>query len=352
MNSNYKIIKLTTPWKSKFLYNTIDNPNLYLSQTPGGNGIYGDYKFEVNNDISECDYWFIYGGLTLGELKQKVKCPIENIFYITDEVHCNRFYVKKFLDQFPNVVTCRTDIHHRNVINYHELLIWYLHKSYDEIANTTTIEKTKKLCIINSNLVETPLQRTRYELTHKLIGHFKDKIDVFGRGHQTFTDKWDILKNYKYSVAIENTVQYGYFTEKIAECFLTHTYPLYYGCPNIADYFDTRAFTTIDVNDYKTCIRQIEEVIEEDLYEEKAATIQEQKYKYLNQYHLFPGIINLIQLHGNSNTVAKWKTIYTEEYFKRLYWMKRFIQVINNRKISEKYKFNINLYVDGDYANK
>ena len=30
----------------------------------------------------------------------------------------------------------------------------------------------------------------------------------------------------------------GYFTEKIMDCLLTKTIPIYWGCPNIADYFD------------------------------------------------------------------------------------------------------------------
>ena len=28
-------------------------------------------------------------------------------------------------------------------------------------------------------------------------------------------------------------IQPGYFTEKISECYLTHTLPIYFGCPNI-----------------------------------------------------------------------------------------------------------------------
>ena len=42
-----------------------------------------------------------------------------------------------------------------------------------------------------------------------------------------------------FHVALENVRQCNYFTEKLLDCFLTRTVPIYWGCPNIADYFDT-----------------------------------------------------------------------------------------------------------------
>jgi hypothetical protein len=347
-----KIVKVTTPWRTKFLYNTIDKPNMYESQSRHSNCILGNLKFEVNNDVKECDYWFIYGGLTVGDLKMTVKCPTQNIFYITDETHHNRFFVKKFLDQFPSVITCRTDLDHRNILKYHEILIWYLDKTFDELEAIKHLPKTKGIAIINSNLTETPLQRKRYELTHKLIGHFKDRIDVFGRGHQTFKDKWEILKDYKYTIAIENTVQPGYFTEKISECYLTHTFPLYYGCPDINQYYDPESMEILAIDDYKKCIQQIEKILSEDKYEDHLPALIAQKQKYLNEYHFFPALAKLINLHGTDTQIKKKHTIYKEDYFKRLYWLRHFIQLLNNRKILGKYTFYLHLVKEARYANK
>jgi hypothetical protein len=41
-----------------------------------------------------------------------------------------------------------------------------------------------------------------------------------------------------FSIIIENTQQKNYFTEKIVDCFLAKSIPLYWGCPNICDFFD------------------------------------------------------------------------------------------------------------------
>ena len=42
-----------------------------------------------------------------------------------------------------------------------------------------------------------------------------------------------------YSVAVESSSETNYFTEKLIDCLVTKTIPIYWGCPNIADFFDT-----------------------------------------------------------------------------------------------------------------
>ena len=51
------------------------------------------------------------------------------------------------------------------------------------------------------------------------------------------TTKWDGLENYSYSIAIENESLKNYFSEKFTDCILARTIPIYYGCPNISDFF-------------------------------------------------------------------------------------------------------------------
>mgnify|MGYP006087097799 CR=1 FL=1 len=46
------------------------------------------------------------------------------------------------------------------------------------------------------------------------------------------------LRSYSFHIAIENVRREGYFSEKLLDCFLTRTVPIYWGCPNIGEYFD------------------------------------------------------------------------------------------------------------------
>jgi len=43
-----------------------------------------------------------------------------------------------------------------------------------------------------------------------------------------------------FSIAVESSYEKNYFTEKLIDCLLTKTVPIYWGCPNIGDFFDDR----------------------------------------------------------------------------------------------------------------
>ena len=59
-----------------------------------------------------------------------------------------------------------------------------------------------------------------------------------GRGYKPFELKQDGLLAYHYSVVIENVSESDYFTEKLLDCMLCGTLPIYYGPKNIGEYFN------------------------------------------------------------------------------------------------------------------
>lgn len=62
--------------------------------------------------------------------------------------------------------------------------------------------------------------------------------------------KQDTLYPAMFSIIIENTQHRNYFTEKIVDCLLSKSIPLYWGCPNITDYFDGKGIIKFsNVND-------------------------------------------------------------------------------------------------------
>ena len=48
-----------------------------------------------------------------------------------------------------------------------------------------------------------------------------------------------------FHLAIENCRQPGYFTEKLIDCFRTKTVPIYWGCPDIGRFFDTKGIIEV-----------------------------------------------------------------------------------------------------------
>lgn len=61
-----------------------------------------------------------------------------------------------------------------------------------------------------------------------------------------YDDKNVLFSEFQFSLVIENCRQANYFTEKLMDCLLTKTIPIYYGCSNIEKYFDTRGWILLE----------------------------------------------------------------------------------------------------------
>lgn len=93
--------------------------------------------------------------------------------------------------------------------------------------------KTKKGSIIASSKNFTE----GHQLRHQIIKACP-QLDAWGRGIKSFDSKLDPLKDYMYSVVIENISYNYYITEKLIDCLSTGTIPIYWGCPDIGDIFN------------------------------------------------------------------------------------------------------------------
>lgn len=267
-----------------------------LSQTHESSGVWGDCQFFVNTDVGECDYWVVCDGLLRTET---VKCPVDNIIFVTWEPPIIKKYNRNFLNQFGKIITCHEDIKHNFLINEQQGLPWHIGvknkdgvitgngNSYDELKGIKEFNKNKLISVITSDKKFTKGHIKRYEFVEKLKAHFGDRLDVFGRGVRDIEDKWDAIGDYKYHIALENSQCKDYWTEKLSDSFLGGAYPLYYGCPNIHDYFPKESLTVIDIDDVEGTISKIESDIENNKYEKRIDNILEARNMILDKYNLF-----------------------------------------------------------------
>lgn len=103
-------------------------------------------------------------------------------------------------------------------------------------------EKSKLVSIIASEKRMTD----GHNLRHQSIQMFKDKLDVYGRGYNPIDYKLTALKDYAFSLTIENTQKDYYFTEKLIDCFMTGAVPIYWGCKSIGKFFNTDGMIIYD----------------------------------------------------------------------------------------------------------
>tara|TARA_R110001583_G_scaffold41369_6_gene131702 strand:- start:2642 stop:3550 length:909 start_codon:yes stop_codon:yes gene_type:complete len=161
-------------------------------------------------------------------------------------------------------------------------------------------EKTKLISMIYSDKVELPGHQLRHIIAKKFlpdIGY--NKVDFFGTGTENpIKNKSEGCNDYMFQIAIENTQRKDYFADKILDCFITGTVPIYWGCPNIGDYFDKRGILIFD--GYENLQEILESLSEEKYnsmlkYVEKNFEIAKNKYMNFDDY-FFEKIVEHLDL--------------------------------------------------------
>lgn len=80
-------------------------------------------------------------------------------------------------------------------------------------------------------------------LPAKLIGNLKANIDLIYRGKAK--SKQSTIANYKFTLCLENGRYNSYITEKIIDCFVCGTIPLYLGAPDINAYIPSDCYVDL-----------------------------------------------------------------------------------------------------------
>lgn len=115
-------------------------------------------------------------------------------------------------------------------------------------------DKTKVVSMIYSWKQWTEGHKLRHQIANLNI----KGLDLYGSGSKhPIKFKEDGLKQYQYSIVIENSRSKYYYTEKLLDCFAVGTIPIYWGCKNIGDYFDIRGIIQFEK------IEDLEEIFKE-----------------------------------------------------------------------------------------
>ena len=106
--------------------------------------------------------------------------------------------------------------------------------------------KSKLVSAVVSTKAFLPGHKKRLEFVNSI----KDRIDLYGRGIREIPSKLDALRDYMFNIAIENvSCDDNYFSEKIIDCFLTGTVPVYHGCIHIGEFFDERGILSFQTQE-------------------------------------------------------------------------------------------------------
>lgn len=265
-----------------------DYPDL-LRQLPNGGGNWGGIQFTLE-PVDQCDYLIV---LNRPSETFKIHCPPKQVWAIIQEPPCGPF---RLLHQgnstYSRIYTSDTNLWGKRYIHSQPVLPWHVNRSYDFLHHCTIPKKERDLSWITSNIDVLPGHRRRLRFLEKIQGNIE--FDLYGRGFRYIEDKWDGLAPYRYSLAVENFSNSYYWSEKLADCFLAWTMPIYYGCTQISKYFPKESMVCIDIDDPQG-IDKIKDTIASNRWSQNIDAIEHARQLVLESYQLFPFVVQEIR---------------------------------------------------------
>lgn len=278
-----KLVRIAKDW---------DWPDI-LRQTPGGKGIWDGIRF-TTKDVEECDALVVLNN----RMKHDVhaRCPQGRVWALMQEPYARGFteWMVEQHQAFDRVYSNYIPSSDPKYVASQPALPWHVNRSFDELTTCAVPEKTRPLSWIVGNISDLPGHLKRFAFLRDVQAAQGFDIDLYGRAVRPIEDKWDGLAQYRYSIAAENTVWPDYWTEKVADCFLTWTVPFYHGCENLEKYFPADSFIRIDINRPKEAIEIIRRAMTEDDWTRRLPALEEARRRVLYEYQIFPWLAKLI----------------------------------------------------------
>ena len=228
----------------------------------------GQMKFDRENN----DILVLIQGMETKELN-----------YISNEIIINKNYFDKILSSYPEVIdNCE------NSEFFLYAACWILTREDRKRANY----RTEYFNIFNTNKkfqVSTVMSQKNFLPGHRLRHETKSiiikerKYNLFFPPFITVDEKYKLFEGAMFHIAIENTKNINYISEKIIDCFMSYTIPIYWGCPNISEFFNTKGIIFFDTKEQLNTI--LDNLTEKDYYDRLDAIIE--NYEIANKKYAF-----------------------------------------------------------------
>lgn len=272
--------------------------SVFLRQAPAGDGVWEDFRF-LANASEPSDYCVVFNGV---RQPLKVNCRRENIWLLMQEPPTGSWKpLHRGNEDYGRILTQDTDWAGSRYVWTQPAVNWRVNKSYGELASLSPCAKSRQVSAVISDKTMFAGHRERLAF----LGRMKKCIplDHYGQGFREIAEKWDALASYRYSFAAENYRNPYYWTEKIADCFLAWTMPIYSGCTRISSYFPAEAMICIDMDD-PLAIDKIREAIAGDAWGRNRDAIEHARNLVLQRYQLLPFLADQVREHASSRGVG------------------------------------------------
>lgn len=288
---------------------------LWTSQCPGNIPRWGNCEFHSLPSYRDYDWLVVIDDIPKIQpgRREIVSCPSENTIMVTTEPSTVTFYGQAFAAQFATILTNQDEsaLPHPNAIRSQTGNVWFHGQDYDTLKKNKNLNKPELFSTVCSSKQQAhTMHAKRYNFTQRLKKDIPE-LEIFGHGVRYIEKKYQALNPYRYHLVIENHIGPHVWTEKLADAFLALTIPIYYGCPNITEYFPEESLITIDLDDYEKTLEKIQAVIyTEGEYERRLMAVHKARDLILDTYN-FPAMIHNIVNAPKKGTHSGSKVIYS-----------------------------------------
>ena len=284
-----------------------------LRQTPGGSGRWGNVIFDVVGDNPPYDWWFVCHSTALPGVESTI-CDPAHVVYCSMEP---RDWVSQdFLDQFALILSADPSHVKQGAMPINVTTWWVGSRlseagashaspmevlSYDDLKSNLGVAKSRRISVISSGKRVLAGHQRRFEFLRWLHqSRFGRHVDFFGTGFTPVPDKWHAIEPYDFHIAIENSQLPHYWSEKISDAYLGYAYPLYFGCPDIGDYFPAESFRELDITNYSRATEVIERALDAPPTSRELSSLSRAREEVLDRFNIFAVLAQIASTPANS----------------------------------------------------
>ena len=272
-----------------------------------------DKNITFTTDSSSSYDWLVVLHHSAIQKILNVKIPKSRCVYVSMEPSESLCSISsEFINQFGTVIGSDNKIVHDNLVklNVHN---WWVglevqlssgghsikyngFADYDYYSRDTEFKKINKVSVINSSKIIFPGHKDREKLIECLSNSsISSSLDIYGRNFKTLQDKTEAIQPYMYHLVIENMYESDYWSEKLADAFLLNSMPIYYGCPNIVEYFPSDSLIHVDKLDPSYIEKVVADAINSNQFKQSATARLTAKNLILNKYNIFNILSDICQ---------------------------------------------------------
>ncbi len=263
---------------------------------------WGDgYRFVCDPSCRDYDWLCVYdeipdsyAGVSGGRMEV---APNARTMLVTQEPTSVKFYNRAYTGQFDVLLTNRPKEaeNHPCYVKGEGYMVSYTGRSFAEEIAHEVPGKTKCLsAIYSAKRMTHTLHGSRYALLERLRGMPVD-FDWYGKGVRPIENKFDALDGYRYTVAFENHVGPGHWTEKLTDALVTGCLPFYAGDPEVGRLLPEGCFIPIPPDDPEKALAIILDAVGNDEWTKRRDAIMKARALIFEKYNLFAQVAKAIE---------------------------------------------------------